>query len=157
MPSSSPARTRSPERTITDGALAHNEALRVQIPLPCPVATMEWVPPPKSRRDVDAVCETAGPAAHRKGLRPTCRLNPSQHRRPERLNRARNPGHRGRGISLSRAGVTSTIIRFVQQSREKKKTLQIGNFSAQHYFTSSTKLIKPILDFSVTVGGRRPS
>lgn len=25
---------------------------------------MEWIPPPEPRRDEDALCQTAGPAAH---------------------------------------------------------------------------------------------
>ncbi|SDF61196.1 hypothetical protein SAMN04488105_13521, partial [Salipiger thiooxidans] len=63
---------------------------RREIPRPGPLATMERIPPPEPRRDQDALCETAGPAAHGTGLRPTGRRAPSPHRRPERLHRARH-------------------------------------------------------------------
>ena len=33
----------------------------VKIPGPHPVAAMEWLSPPKPRRDQDALCETTGP------------------------------------------------------------------------------------------------
>lgn len=77
---------------------------------------MERVPPPEPRRDKDALRETAGPAAHGTGLRPSGRRTPSPHRRTERLHRARHPCHRGRGISPSGERGTLTISRFVQQS-----------------------------------------
>ena len=46
---------------------------RLQTPRPSPLATMERIPPPKPRRNEDALCETAGAAPHGKRLRPTGR------------------------------------------------------------------------------------
>jgi hypothetical protein len=63
---------------------------RGEIPWPRTLATMERIPPPEPRRDEDALCETAGPAAHGTGLRPSGRRTPGPHRRSERLHRARH-------------------------------------------------------------------
>ncbi len=41
----------------------------VKIPRPCALATMERLPPPKPRRNQNALCETAGPAPNGEGLR----------------------------------------------------------------------------------------
>ena len=65
------------------------------------LATMERLSPPKSRRDQDALRETAGPTPEREGLRPSGRRVPNPCGRPERLHCARHAHHRGRGISLS--------------------------------------------------------
>src|SRR5690606_15550757 len=64
----------------------------------------------------DALCETAGPAAHGARLRPTGRRDPGPHRCPERLHRARHTRHGSCGISLSGERGTSAFSRFVQQS-----------------------------------------
>src|SRR5690606_18899246 len=73
------------------------------------LATMEWIPPPKPRRDKDALYQVAGPAAHGTGLRPTGRRTPGPHRRPERLHRARNTRHGSCGISPSGERGTSAL------------------------------------------------
>jgi hypothetical protein len=95
---------------------------RLQKFRPRPVATMEWIPPPVPRRDEHVLFETAGPAAHGKGLRPKGRRALGPHRRPEQLHRARNLGHRGCGISLFGERVTSTITKFAQQSPMNAQT-----------------------------------
>src|SRR5690606_10178677 len=88
----------------------------IEIPRSCSLATMERIPPPKPRRNEDALCETAGAAPHGAGLRPTGRGASGPYRRSERLHRARHPCHRARGISLSGERGTPAISRFVQQS-----------------------------------------
>ena len=40
----------------------------INIPRPCNLAVMEWVSPPRPRRDEYALYEVAGPAAHGMGL-----------------------------------------------------------------------------------------
>ena len=91
-------------------------ALRLMAPRPRALATMERIPPPKPRRDKDALYQVAGPAAHGTGLRPTGRRTPGPHRRPERLHRARNTRHGSCGISPSGERGTSALSRFVHQS-----------------------------------------
>jgi len=76
----------------------------IEIPGSCPLATMERLPPPKPRRNEDALCETAGAAPHGTGLRPTGHGASGPHRRSERLHCARHPCHRAGGISLSGKG-----------------------------------------------------
>ena len=115
-PSFRPARTPKPWKT--DHAPVRSRATRpcgFEILRPGHLATMERIPPPKPRRNQDALCQAAGPAPHGAGLRPSGRGVPGPCRRPERLHRARHPRHGGRGISLSGERGTSAISRFVQQ------------------------------------------
>ncbi|SLN56798.1 Transposase DDE domain protein [Falsiruegeria litorea R37] len=126
-----PRKNAKPWKTVTAGAVARNEALRASkylgralwrpsrdMALPCPAGQwMERIPPPKPRRNEDALCQTAGPAAHGAGLRPTGRRAPGPHRRPERLHRARHTRHGSCEISPSGERGTSAFSRFVQQSR----------------------------------------
>jgi hypothetical protein len=87
-----PRRNAKPWKAITAGAMARTDALRAAKSLGRALwRKMEPVPPPKPRRDQDALHATAGPAAHGTGLRPPGRRPPGPHRRPERLHRARNP------------------------------------------------------------------
>ena len=65
-----PRKNAKPWKTVTAGAVARNEALR---PRPGPLVTMERISPQKPRRHEDALRETAGPAAHATGLRPSGR------------------------------------------------------------------------------------
>lgn len=73
----------------------------IKIPWSCPVAAMEPLPPPKPRRNDDALCQTAEPAARCAGLRPTVRRDPGPHLRPKRLHRAWHTRHGSCGISPS--------------------------------------------------------
>ena len=82
---------------------------------PSPPAVLR-LPPPKPRRDQDALCQTARPASHGTGLRPSGRGVPSSCCRPERLHRSRHAHYRSRGISLPADRGTLTVRPFVQQS-----------------------------------------
>jgi len=88
----------------------------IQTLRPDDLATMERLPPPKPRRNQDALRQTAGPASGRAGLRSSGRGVPGQGRHHERLHRPWRTRHRGRGISLSGDRVRPAIRRFVQQS-----------------------------------------
>ena len=77
---------------------------RGEIPGPRALATMERIPPPKPRRDKDALCEVAGAAPYGAGLRPSARRTPGPHRRPERLHRPRHTRHGSCGIGPSGKG-----------------------------------------------------
>src|SRR6056297_1371913 len=121
---------------------------RIEIPRPCALATMERIPPPERRRDEDASCQTAGPAAHGAGLRPTGRRAPDPHRRPERRHRARQARHRGRATSLSGDRGTSAISRIVQQG-PCSRVVSKG--------TASSSLCRPICPGSIMKPRRRPS
>jgi hypothetical protein len=90
---------------------------RIKIPRPCPVATMERIPPPKPRRNEDALYETAGSAAHGAGLRPPSRGASGPYRRAQPLYGARHTRHGSCGISPSGERGNSAFNRFVQQSR----------------------------------------
>jgi len=57
----------------------------IKIPGPHPVAAIEWLSPPKPRRDQDALCETTGPEPNGAGLRPVGRGDPNPHRRAKLL------------------------------------------------------------------------
>ena len=117
-----PRKNAKPWTTITAGAFAmaletngdpwpaaKRRPARGQIPWPCVLVTMERIPPPESRRDEDALCETAGPVAHGTGFRPSGR-------HPERLHRARHTRHGNCGISPSGERGALAISRFVRQS-----------------------------------------
>ncbi len=100
-----PRKNAKPWKIVTAGAVARNEALRASKDLGrALLATMERIPPPKPRRDEEALRETAGPATHGTGLRPPGRRPSGPHRRPERLHRARHPCHRALRISPSGEG-----------------------------------------------------
>ena len=49
------------------------------------VATLEWIPPPKSRRNEDELYKTTRPIAHGEGLRKAGRRDPGSYRRPQPL------------------------------------------------------------------------
>lgn len=102
---------------------AQRSAAGVKTPRPRAVATMERIPPPKPCRDENALCETAGSAAHGPRLRPSGRRVPGPCCRPERLHCARHPCHESRGISLSGRRGSPAVSRFVQQSRNARRTL----------------------------------
>lgn len=76
----------------------------IEILWSCSVATMERIPPPKPRRNEDALREAAGTTPYGKRLRPPGRGASGPYRRSERLHRARHPCHRARRISLSGKG-----------------------------------------------------
>ncbi len=88
----------------------------VKIPGPHPVAAMEWLSPPKPRRDQDALCETTGPEPHGAGLRPAGRGDPHPHRRAKPLHSSWHPCHRARRISPSGERGRTLFTRFVQLS-----------------------------------------
>ena len=51
-----PRKNAKPWKTVTAGAVARNEApAGIEIPRSCPLATMERIPPPKPRRNEDAL------------------------------------------------------------------------------------------------------
>src|SRR6056297_603957 len=78
---------------------------------------MEWIPPPKPRRDEDALREAVGAEPHGARLLRPRRRTPGPSRRAERLHRARNTCHRARRISPSRKRGSSGLTPFAQQSR----------------------------------------
>ena len=97
-----PRKNAKPWKTVTAGAgRARRGPESIEIPRPRALATMERIPPPKPRRNQDALCETAGSAPHGARLRPSGRRVPGSCRRSERLHRARHLRHEGHGISLS--------------------------------------------------------
>ena len=65
---------------------------------------MERLPPPKPRRNQDALRQAPGPAPVSTQLRPIGRRVPGPCRRPERLHRPGHAHHRGRGVGLSGEG-----------------------------------------------------
>ena len=117
---------------------AKRDTARLQIPRPGLVATMERIPPSEPRRDEDALCKAAGPAAHGTGLRPPGRRASGPYRRPERLHRARHTRHRARGMSPSGERGTSTFSRSVQQSRLTCALLCFGTFCQVAHSRSTT-------------------
>ena len=63
-----PRKNAKPWKPDTAGAIARNEALRITPLRSNHLATMERLPPPKPRRNEDALCQTARPATGREGL-----------------------------------------------------------------------------------------
>ena len=124
-----PRKNAQPWKAVTAGALAivlgpmarqrlaaQRGPSGIEISGPCTLATMERIPPPKSRRNQDALCETARPAPHGAGLRPSGGRVPGSCGRSERLHCARHPRHTGHGISLSGRRGSPAVSRFLQQS-----------------------------------------
>jgi hypothetical protein len=111
-----PRKNAKPWKPDTAGAVARNEALRASKLRPDHLATMERLPPPKPRRNQDALRQAAGTATVRAGLRPSGRRVPGACGRLERLHRPRHTHHRGHGISLSGERKTLALSRFVEQS-----------------------------------------
>lgn len=91
----------------------------VEIPWPRNLAKMERLPPPKPRRDEDALREALGAEPHGTRLRSLGCRNPSPSRRAQRLHRARHTCHGAHGISVpgERGGTGFTF--FARQSRLK--------------------------------------
>ncbi len=88
MPSSRPARTRSPGRPSPPKPRRDMSRMRKRSGGPFP-------------RRMDALCEVAGAAPYGAGLRPSGRRTPGPHRRPERIHRPRHTRHGSCGISPS--------------------------------------------------------
>ena len=104
-----PRRNAKPWKADTArGSRAQRGPARITALRPHYLATMERVSPPEPRRDVrrirkqsgglfsrrsDALRQTAGPAPHGAGLRPSGRGVPGQGGRPERFHRARHTPH----------------------------------------------------------------
>jgi hypothetical protein len=80
---------------------ARNEALRAWKYLGRALATMERLPPPKPRRDQNALRQTPGSASHGAKLRPSGCGVPGSCCRPERLHGTGHPCNKGRGIGPS--------------------------------------------------------
>ena len=92
-------------------------AARIEIPRPRDLAKVERLPPPKPRRDEDALREAAGAEPHGTRLRSSGRRTPGPRRRAQWLHRPRHTCHRARGTSGSgeRGGPGDTL--FAQQSQ----------------------------------------
>ena len=90
--------------------------VRIKVPRSCPLGTMERIPPPKSRRNEDALPEAAGAEPHGTRLRSPGRGTPGPSRRAERLHRARHTCHRARRISASGVRGSPSFTLFAQQS-----------------------------------------
>src|SRR6056297_1216133 len=87
---------------------------------------MERIPPPKPRRDEDALREAVGAEPHGARLRSPGRRTPGPSRRAERLHRTRHTCHRARGISASGERGSPGCTPFAQQS-PLEATLQPGD------------------------------
>ena len=131
MPSSRPQEREALEDDHCRSRGAQRGPAGIDVSGPRIVATMERIPPPEPRRDMsrarersggsfsrrlDALCETAGPAADGAGLRPPGRRAPGPHRRPEWLHRPRHTRHRDRRISLSGERGGSAVSRCANRS-----------------------------------------
>lgn len=161
MPSSPPARTPnhgkpSPlERSPETRPCAHQDTSAVPCSAPtranalrCPAERwMEWVLPPKPRRNEDALCQTTGPATLGAGLRPTGRRDPGPHRRPEWVYRARHTRHGSCRISHAGESVTSTFTRFVQQSPSAHDRLEAINTGQEAARTTVSGIPYPLKMF----------
>ena len=65
-----PRKNAKPWKPSSAGAIAQRGSPRVEIPGPCHLAKVERIPPPKPRRDEDALREAAGAEPHGARLRP---------------------------------------------------------------------------------------
>lgn len=111
-----PRKNAKPWKPTSPGAIARNDAVNETLPRSHYLETLERIPPPKPRREQDALCETTGPIPDGSRLRPAGCGNPNPCRRPQSLHRSRHTRYTGCRISPSGGRGTAFNSRFVQQS-----------------------------------------
>jgi hypothetical protein len=107
-----PRRNAQPWKPTTAGAIARNDALRIEVSGPVNLAELERLPPTEPRRNQDTLHETTRPTPDSTGLRPPGRGGPGARCNSERLHRPWHSCHESCGINPSgeRGGPVRQLI-----------------------------------------------